>query len=210
MAESIPLKTLGLEKRWPRLSELGDEVAGLEKRLQESAAEVQRLQGQIGPAREKDLDLEAKALRADKKPPAPRHEPEIKGKLQGAERDRDVLARALESARADLGAFLERHRAELFEDIAAARGEIASRIAESARAALVAFAKHEDLHYVLKRLRPPVPENRENEPARSTTAFLGFGTTQQASGPARGEVEQILAYLVSLQAGEGAGAHDAA
>lgn len=202
------LKALGLEKRWPRLARLQTEIAGLEKRNREAEVEVMRLRAEQGPARERDLDAEAKAIRAGKDSPEAKHEPEVRAKLERAERDSAVMSRALQAAREDLGHFLAKHKAPLYQDVLEERHKIAQEIADGARAALAAFSKHEDLAYLLKNLAPAAPRP-ENEPAqRLTTVVAGVGMVQR--GPARGEVEGILQHLISLASDTTQGKTDAA
>lgn len=197
------LTTLGLEKRWPRLARLQTEIAGLEKRNREAEVEVMRLRAELGPAREKDLDAEAKAIRAGKEPPKSKHEPDVQRKLERAERDSAVMGRALQAAQTDLGTFLAKHQAELYRDVAVARSQIGARVAEAARAALVDYVRYEDLFYVLKNLTPP-PPNREGEPVqRLTQSFIGGGVQTTQRGPDRGEVEAMLQHLISLASSEG-------
>jgi hypothetical protein len=209
----INLKALGLEKQWPGLARLQAEIAGLEQRSGQADVNTQQLQAQLVLAREQDLGASAKAVRADKKPPAAKCEVEVQRKLDQASRERDVLARALESARSDYGTFLQEHRSELYHDVAVQRQGLAASIAASARAALVDFSQHEDLHYVLKELQPPVAPVESSEPAqRLTQVVIGLQTTR-SSGPARGDVEAMLSYLIGLaasQASPGEGNSDAA
>ncbi len=197
------LRALGLEKRWPRLARLQTEIAGLEKRNREAEVEVHRLRAELGPAREKDLNAEAKAIRAGKEPPDSKHEPDVQRKLERAERDSAVMGRALQAAQTDLGTFLAQHQAELYRDVQAARSQIGARVAEAARAALVDYVRYEDLLYVLKGLQPPAaPVESDAPPQRLTNVIIGPVATHR-TGPDRGEVEQILTYLVSLASEEG-------
>lgn len=209
MNEFLPLKNLGLGKSWPRLARLQDELAGLQEHARQAGTEVELLQNQLAPARERDIDAEAQALRAGKEAPEPTHEPEIQRRLERARRDQAVYARAVEAATSDLGAFRTKHRAALFADVAKARQQIALEVAEAARTALAGFSKHEDLAYLIKDLQPPAGSEEATGPAGSTNVFLGFQTTQQ-QGPARGHVEQTLAYLVGLASAGEAGGADAA
>jgi cell division protein FtsB len=193
----VPLKALGLEEQWPRLAELQDEVGDLDKRQQETVAEVQQLRAQLDPAREKDLDVEAEAVRSGKKAPAPVSEQKVKAKLEGAERNQRVLAKALEAARQDMAVLIGQHQTELFEDVAAVRSEIAAKVAKSAREALAGFVQWSDMHYTLKRLAPPAGSVEGSVPALDSLTLIGAVTTQ-GSGPARGDVEQTLHYFISL------------
>jgi hypothetical protein len=67
------------------------------------------------------------------------------------------------------------------------------------------------LEATLKRLAPPPPPVESGPPGsgrsqRLTQGFLGGGTgvqtTDMNSGPSRGEIEQVLAHLASLEVGE--------
>lgn len=206
---NIPLKSLNLESRWPRLTRLQDEVAGLEKRARQTEVEASHLKAELGPARERDLDAEANAIRSGGKVPEPKHEREIQTKLEKATRDAAVMSRALQAAQTDHGAFLAKHRGELFADVAGARSEIAAKVAESAREALAGFGRYEDIHYVLKGLQPPPqPVDSNAPPQRLTQTLIGVATTQ--SGPARGDVEEALRHLISLATGPGQGDENAA
>lgn len=202
----VPLKALGLEKKWARLARLQEEVAGLQKQALQAGTEVESLQNQLAPAREKDLDAEARAMRSGKEAPEATHEPEIQRRLERARRDHAVLSRAAEAATADLGVFRAKHRAQLFEDVARARHEIAQEVARSAREALAAFGNYENLHYALKDLQPPATAAEPSAPARNTNVFMGFNTTRRA-GPDRGVIEGTLQHLISLaETGEVGGA----
>ena len=205
----INLQSLNLQSKWPKLARIQDEVKSLEKRAREAETEVSRLRAELGPAREKDLDLEAKAVREGKDAPEAKHEPAVTKKLERAGRDRDVMARALEAARTDLGVFLQQHRAELFADVVEQRAQIARDAAEAARTALQAYGRYEDLFYTVKALQPPVVAVDNNAPAqRLTQTVIGIATTQ--SGPARGETEAALRHVIALGTGPGQEGEDAA
>ena len=194
----INLQSLGLEKQWPKLARLQAEIASLEKRNREADMKANRLRAELAPAREQDLSLEAKAIRSGDKVPEPKHEPEVQAKLDRAVRDAAVMSRALQDAQAELSHFLGKHQGELYQDVAAARNEIASKIAEAAREALASYGRYEDLRYVLKDLTPPPEPIDPTQPAqRLTTVFAGVQTTRSA-GPDRGTVEGILSYLMGL------------
>jgi chromosome segregation ATPase len=198
--QQIPQEVL---QRWPRLRELEEEVSDLTRRHQEAQAEAQALENQLETARRADLDREAKAVRGGKNPPKPKHEPPIQTKLEAARRNAEVYRRALEEAQSDLGVYRAEHRAALFVDLEHFRGQIARDFAKHAQAAAAGFGRWSDLAYTLKDLRPPPDyEAAENAPAvRSSTSIIGV-QTRQSSGPARGEVEQMLNYLASLAPNE--------
>lgn len=206
---NVPLKALGLEKKWARLARLQEEVDGLQKQSRQAETEVEVLRNQLAPARDKDLDAEARAMRSGKEAPEPTHERDVQRNLERATRERDVYARAWESAQVDLGEYRAKHRAQLFEDVAQARHRIALEVARSAQEALVAFGKYENLHYALKNLQPPAGSEEIMAPARNTNVFMGFQSMQQ-QGPSRGHVDQVLAYLVGLASTGEVGGVDAA
>ena len=196
------LRALGLEKRWPRLTELLREVASFEQKLRKANAEVQQLQAALAPARERDLNAQAQAVRAGKEPPKVSEEQRAEKKLDAVRRDAVILSRALQAVQTDLGAFRAKRQAALFNDVLDARQQIANQLAEHARGALRDFTRWSDLHYVVRDLTPPEP-TQENQPAeRSTIVYGPARVATTSSGPARGNVEQMLQHLISLGAKE--------
>ncbi len=196
--EDLRLTELGLDKKWPKLARLQQEVEGLARQLERARAEAQQHRAQLGPARERDLRAEAEALRAGKKMPDPVHEPKVQAELEEAERRAARLERALQSAREEYAASFAEHQREVFDAVLEARHEIAEELARHATAALRLFGRHEDLARQVKQLRP-APVVDEGAPARPlTNAFAGVMTTQR--GPDRGHIEQVLTYLVGLGA----------
>ena len=194
----INLKALNLEARWPKLARLQDEIKHLEKHTRAAEVEVSTRRAAISPSRERDLDAAASAIRSGAKSPKTSNEDEAKGRPQVAERNHAVMTRALEAARTDYGVFLQKHRAELFRDVAKQRSQIAREAAASAREALAAYSRFEDLRYVLKGLEPPIEAADNTAPAqRLTTAVIGLQTTG-STGPDRGQVEAMLSYVASL------------
>jgi hypothetical protein len=119
-----------------------------------------------------------------------------------------VLSKALEDARSDLGVLRHKYQHALYQDVLEARQKIAASVAEAAAQALQGFSRYSDMHYLLKDLTPPPPAPDENRPARRLTQFVaGEVHTTTSSGPARGHVEGMLQYLISLaeeEAGEDA------
>ncbi len=198
--QQIPPEVL---QRWPRLRELEEEVAELTRRHQDAQAEAQGLENQLETARRADLDREAKAVRSGKNPPKPKHEPPIQSKLDTARRNAEVYRRALEAAQSDLGAFRAEHSGALFADLEHFRGEIARDFAKHAQRAMQGFGRYSDLAYLLKNLEPPV-----DDPGPRFFPVIGVHTTK--SGPDRGEIEQVLSYLIGLAPAEEGGASDAA
>jgi chromosome segregation ATPase len=111
--DNLDLNTLGLAKKWPKLDLLQSEVADLQKRLSSDENQVRQLEGALAGARAKELD--AAAVRKGKEVPHGTHEDSAKRSLEAAQRDRDVLAKAVESAQADLAAFRAAHQSALYE-----------------------------------------------------------------------------------------------
>jgi hypothetical protein len=198
MYDTAPLELLGLAKKWRKLARLQNEVADLQARYQEAQQEAHVLAGGIQAAREQDLEAEVRATRAGKEAPTPHHEREAKAKLEGAERNRDVLERAVASATQDLAAFKAKHAAELYADIVAARQSVAARLSEPALQLLRDFDLYMELGYVEKNHAPPPPPADELAPGGNSFTVLGQLTTQRTSGPERGTVESVLRYLASL------------
>ena len=195
----VPLETLNLKTRWPKLARIQEEVADLEARHRKASAKAATLRAGLPGARERDLRLAAEAVRSGRKAPAASHEDAGRAKLEAAEREAAVLQRALQAAQADYGALVAEHRDGLYRGVAEARRKIAARIAESARAALADYAKHEDFAYTLKGLAPP-PPSLEDQPVQRLTQVVGGAVmTTRSAGPPRGEVEGLLAYLIGLE-----------
>lgn len=194
------LEALGLSKRWPKLRQHLEEVASFERHRLQAESKVGTLRAQLPAAHEKDLDAEAQAVRAGKGIPLPEAEPKLQAELDVATRESVVMARAAESARADLDRFMQQHQQQLFEDVAEARSQIASKAATAASEALAAYGKYEDLKYLVRSLQPPPAQPDHNAPAaRLTQSIVGVATTR-GGGPSRGDVEAMLSYLISLGA----------
>ena len=196
---NIPLKALGLEARWPKLAALLDDFAKFEARHQKAAAQAETLRVRLPQARAANLDAAAKAILEHKKPPDATHEPTVQRDLEVAVREREVLARAVQGMHEKLGAFMAEHQPALYSDVEAARRKIAAEMAEHARATLSSYSRHENLGRVVKRLRPAAPMD-ENRPAQPMTSFVIGVHGAGPAGPAGGEIEGILSYLISLGA----------
>ncbi len=196
--DNLDLKTLGLAKKWPKLDRLQREVGDLQKRLSVAEGQVRILENQLNAAREKELVAAAEALRRDKDVPVGVHEASAKRQLAAAAREKAILEKAVEGARADLAQFMAKHQGALYEAVAGARADIASECAKSAQEALRAYSRYEDLAYVLKGLQPPVEvEDWTGPPNPNSVSIIGVAT-RQSQGPERGHVEGILQHLISL------------
>ncbi len=205
---NIPLKALGLEKRWPRLAALQAEISDLEGRLHKARGAVHQAQGQLGPARERDLQSAGKAIRARKAVPEP--EPAVQAELEAADRMAEQVSRALQSAREDLGNFLAAHQGALHADVVQARRKVADRLAEYARACLADYSRHEDLGRTVHDLTPAEPLVEGAPAQRLTTSIIGVNLSPQSSAPPRGRVEQVLQHLIALAPAEEESGDDAA
>jgi len=205
----VPLRALNLESKWPKLAALQDEIASLEKRLHRARGAVHVAQGQLGPARERDLTDAGRAIRARKAVPEPEHEPKVKAELEAAQRMAEQVSRALQAAREDYGNFLAIHQSALYGDVLEARDQIGREVAQAAQEAQRSYSRYADMHHVIKGLTPPPPVVETGPPGSEdprvvrpvTNSFLGVHTTQ-ASGPARGDIEAALGYLASLAPSE--------
>ncbi len=195
-------------EKLPELEKLESTVAALERAHGEASARVQALAVKTATAREADLDREALALNAGRRPPNPQ-EPDLSEQLEGAARDAEVLQRRLALALADRGRYLSEHHEEILSLLQLAHAEESQRVAaaaEQALEALLALFKSEDDARGLARLHPaPAPEN-VGGPQNSVTVWGALSTRNYAGGPQRGELEGTLRYLVSLGAGTVVGA----
>ena len=195
-------------EKLPELEKLESTVAALERAHGEASARVQAVAVKTTTAREADLDREALALNAGRKPPNAT-EPALREQLEGAGRDLEVLARRLALAVGDRGRYISEHHAEILTLLQRAHGDHGERVAAAATVALEALTAYhgaEDAARNLQRLHPaPQPENTSGP--ESTSVVWGALTTRNyAGGPQRGELEGTLRYLVSLGAGTVVGA----
>jgi hypothetical protein len=192
----------------PELAKLESTVSDLERKHSESQARVAALGHRTNQAREHDLNAEAAALNAARKPPRPT-EPALREQSEGAARDLEVLARRLALAQGGRGRYLSEHHGEILELLGAAHATEGVRVAAAAEAALdalLAYHKAEDDARNLARLHPaPQPENTSGP--ESTSVVWGHVNTRNfTGGPQRGDLEATLQYLISLGAGTVVGA----
>jgi len=187
--------------KWPRLRELREEEANLEKQLARQGAEVAQLKAALPAARDKDLDASAAAVREGKKPPTAKHEPKAHAAVKDAEQTYQITQRALEATRADYLKHLARHQAAVYADVLETRQALANEAAEGARKAASAYGKWHSMQYVIRDLAPPPPAPDEQAPAqRLTSSWTGtILTTTSANEPDRGVIEGMLSYLISLE-----------
>jgi hypothetical protein len=194
------LQTYGIADKWPKLRKLQKEVADLEQRRDEAEREVMFARNGIPAARDKDAEAASVAIRIGRPMPQPKHEAEALAALEGAERTSAALSRAVQSARADLNEYMAQHSGEIRASVVEALRDKAHQLARHAREAAVLFGQIEDSRYDLKALAPPPAPPDENAPAqRLSTSVIAIGTAR-STGPARGDVEQMLGYLAGLEA----------
>jgi hypothetical protein len=188
--------------RLPELEKLETTVADLEAKHGQAQARVQALAHKTAQARELDLNAEAVALNAGRKPPNPQ-EPALREQAEGAARDLEVLQRRLALAVAERGRFLSEHQGEilaLLGEAHSAEGERVAAAAEAALAALTAYHRAEDDARNLQRLHPVPQEENWGSPESTSVVWGALTTRNYAGGPARGDLEGTLQYLVSLGA----------
>ncbi len=185
----------------PELKNLEATVATLEQKHGQASARVQSLAHKTGQARELDLNLEAAALNAGRKPPKPT-EPQLRDQLADAGRDAEVLERRLRLAETDRARYLQTHHEEilgLLGEAHAVEGERVAAAASEALEALLAYHRAEDDARNLQRLHPaPAPENVGGP--QSMVTVWGALTTQNVGGVNRGALEGTLRQLVAMGA----------
>jgi hypothetical protein len=205
----------------PELEKLETTVAALEAKHGQAQARVQALALRAAQAREHDLNAEAVALNAGRKPPNAT-EPALAEQLEGAGRDAEVLQRRLALAVADRGRYLSEHHAAILSHLGEAHAAEGARVAAAASEALAALAAYhgaEDAARNLQRLHPAPALENSGGPESVSVVWGSLTTRNYAGGPPRGTLEATLQYLISMGAptivegaGEGAGedAEDAA
>ena len=197
MLDIIPLQDLGLEKRWPRLDKLQDELVGLEQHRQRAEEQASLLQNGLASARERDLSAAAEAVRGGGDLPGNTHEEAIVAELERSRRDAVIYQRAVSAVMSDIGQLRSKHQAELFADVVGERQKIAKQIADAARVASSGFARFSDLERLVRTLEPLEPVEESDEPPQNVTRILSFAASNQRA-PERGDVEATLSYLASL------------
>jgi hypothetical protein len=198
-------------EKLPELQRLEATASDLERKHGESQARVQALGHRTAQARELDLNAEAVALNAGRKPPKAT-EPRLAEQLADAGRDAEVLERRLRLAEGDRARYLSEHHAEILGLLEAAHAEEGQRVAEAAEAALEGLLRRfaaEDAARDLAR-RHPAPAAENTGSPQSVAVVWGSITTRNVGGENRGSLEGVLRQLVAM--GEGtiveAGAED--
>lgn len=199
--EGLPLKRLGLED-WTELAQMQTEAQQLIRQHRDAELDVMRLEQGRSEARERDLEAHAKALRGGAKPPKPKHEPELERQLEAAAWNRDALEHAAMEAMTEIERYKAEHAPELRVAGLQALQDKAQQLASHAQQAAQLYGQLLEGERELARLTPPEPDpDMSQQPAQHTQMVIGGGVQSAAmlQGPQRGEVEQALAHLASLQ-----------
>jgi hypothetical protein len=189
-------------EKLPELAKLESTVSDLERKHGESQARVQSLALRAAQAREADLNAEAVALNASRKPPNPT-EPRLAEQLADAGRDAEVLERRLRLAETDRALYLSEHHKEILSLLSQAHGEHGERVAAAATQALAAlldYHRSEDAARDLQRLHPAPAAENTGGPESVSVVFGHVNTRNFTGGPQRGDLEATLRYLISLGA----------
>jgi chromosome segregation ATPase len=186
--------------RLPELQRLEQTVTTLEQEYNEAQARHAQLSQEAAAVREDDLNREAAALNRGRKAPKPK-EPELQTQLQGARRRLEVLERRLALAGSDRTRYIQEHHEDIMRLLAEAHAAAGAEVAEGASKVLedlLRYFKAEDEARALRRQVPePVSENT-GEPEKVTAVWGNLTTRNITGGPARGDLEATLRYLVSL------------
>jgi hypothetical protein len=184
----------------PELQRLEQVVADLEQERTEALGRHAQLVQEAATAREDDLNREAAALNASKKPPKPK-EPELRSQLEGVERELEVLSRRLALAQADRSRYIHEHREELLGLLAEAQAAEAEQVAEGAARVLenlLRLFKVEDEARAMGRLVPVPAQENTGGPEKVTSVWGPMTRGTITGGPPRGDLEATLRHLISL------------
>ncbi len=201
----------------PELETIEKTIDGLERKHGEASARVQALAHKAQQAREDDLNREALALNAGRKPPNA-SEPGLREQLEGAGRDAEVLQRRLTLAVAERGRYISENHELLLGLLGEAHAAEGARVAEAAEAALQGLLRRfaaEDAARDLQR-RHPAPAAENTGSPQSVAVVWGSITTRNVGGENRGSLEGVLRQLISMggativEAGAEEGEEDAA
>jgi chromosome segregation ATPase len=184
----------------PELQRLEQVVADLDQEYVAAQGRHAQLVQEAATAREDDLNSEAAALNASKKPPKPK-EPELRSQLEGVQRELEVLERRLALAQADRARFIQSNHERLAALLMEAQASKGERVAEGATRVLenlLVYFKAEDDIRALGRLVPAPVEEYTGAPERVTAVWGSLTTRNITGGPPRGDLEATLRYLISL------------
>jgi hypothetical protein len=196
--EPVALDALGLN--WPRLAAIQNEARHLIAQHAEASQAVATLEAGRVTAREDDLDAGARALRAGSAVPAPKAEPALEKKVEGAIRTRDAFSRAVSNAIEELEVFKRMNAGALEADAARSLGVLRSRLAENAKKTAALYAEAEAAAASVKKLAIPAPAPPESSAAGQDTVYAPqfAARTSRSAGPERGEIDRVLSHLVAL------------
>jgi multidrug efflux pump subunit AcrA (membrane-fusion protein) len=183
----------------PELQKLESTVAALERAHGEASARVQALAHRTAQARETDLNAEAAALNAGRKPPNPT-EPRLAEQLADAGRDAEVLQRRLALAQGDRARYISEHHAEIAALLGEAHAEESQLVAAAAEEALAGLLRRfeaEDAARNLQRLHPAPAAENVSGPESMVTVW-GSLTTNNLGGENRGALEGVLRQLIGM------------
>jgi hypothetical protein len=188
----------------PELDKLERKVSDLEAERMAAENRVFTLRQQVAEAHDDDVSRTAHALNNGKQPPKPK-EPEIRGQLQAAESEHEILARRAQMAESERAGYVAGHVEEILAALEGRHTAEAQRIAAAAQAALEALGKYhalEDEARAVKRSIPaPEYEPGESVPGQPLTTYMGVLRTDNVDVGgrlSRGNIESTLQYLVSL------------
>jgi len=196
--EPVALDALGLN--WPRLAAIQNEARHLIAQHAEASQAVATLEAGRVTAREDDLDAGARALRAGSAVPAPKAEPALEKKVEGAIRTRDAFSRAVSNAIEELEVFKRMNAGALEADAARSLGVLRSRLAENAKKTAALYAEAEAAAASVKKLAIPAPPPPESSAAGQDTVYAPqfAARTSRSAGPERGEIDRVLSHLAGL------------
>jgi hypothetical protein len=129
------------------------------------------------------------------------HTDEEGSQLEGVQRELQVLERRLALAQADRSKFIQSNHERLAGLLAEAQASEGERVAEGAARVLenllVYFQAEDDIR-ALRRLVPAPAQENTGAPERVTAVWGSLTTRNITGGPARGDLEGTLRYLISL------------
>src|SRR5215212_8772943 len=99
--QRIPLKRMGLDKKWKRLDKMQDEIFDLERRRKQAERDLEIAHMAVDAAKDTDAAAAAAALRKGKDMPAPENEAKAYEDVAASERLLNALTRALHAAAAE-------------------------------------------------------------------------------------------------------------
>jgi hypothetical protein len=191
----------------PELAKLQQVVTKLEQETYEAESRVAQLQVEARDAREDDLNREAAALNAGRRPPKPK-EPEVRAQLEGAQRRWEVLQRRLALAQGEVARYISENHQELARLLKEAKATKAGQVSELAAPLAKALHDYQLPDADMRGLRPYLegPQEENTGAPQDSVYFMGALNRSNASGPERvgsmsiGQIEALLTELAGLSA----------